>query len=36
MENSETSVWIDTALACKYIDESKAKDLRKDKSLNEN
>ncbi len=27
MENSETSVWIDTAFACEYIDEKIKKDL---------
>ena len=29
MENSETSVWIDTAFACKYIDEATKNDLTK-------
>lgn len=27
MENSETQVWLDYALACKYIDEAKFKEL---------
>ena len=29
MENSETSVWIDTAFACKYINEETKVDLTK-------
>jgi four helix bundle protein len=29
MENSETSAWIDTAFACKYISEETLKDLTK-------
>jgi four helix bundle protein len=28
-ENSETQLWLDFALACEYIDESKRQDLQK-------